>query len=162
MTSYFLFDVILLLRPASFRVLISYANRGFCYLNLAWIHFGRRSKITPSCKVLRWSYLEPETRNLAIKYNSDKLCLEILASVLFTNRVLIHPVSKNRNIPPPPPPPSRPKKARWMTKAVLANILISCPTLTLGDPELQIRGVGKGHLPKFVTPYSTIFGVPEL
>lgn len=143
MTSYFLFDVILLLRPASFRVLISYANRGFCYLNLAWIHFGRRSKITPSCKVLRWSYLEPETRNLAIKYNSDKLCLEILASVLFTNRVLIHPVSKNRNIPPPPTP-QPPKKSKMDDKGSARKYLDFLSDLNVGGSRASDKGGGEG------------------
>ena len=56
-------DVILLLRSESFRVLLSCANEGFCYLNLAGItkfeyerknkkDSGRSSKITPSCKGL--------------------------------------------------------------------------------------------------------------
>ena len=56
-------DVILLLQPESFRVLLSFANKGFCYLILAGItkfkyerkivmDSGRSSKMTPSCK---WS-----------------------------------------------------------------------------------------------------------
>ena len=55
------YDIILLLRPESFRVLLSCANEGFCYSNLTGItkvkyerrnekDSGRRSKITPSCK----------------------------------------------------------------------------------------------------------------
>ena len=54
-------DIILLLRPESFRVLLSCANYGFCYSNLTGIRkfkyerknekdSGRSSKITPSCK----------------------------------------------------------------------------------------------------------------
>ena len=54
-------DVILLLRPESFRVLLSCANLGFCYLILAGIiefKYGRKnekdsgpsSEVTPSCK----------------------------------------------------------------------------------------------------------------
>ena len=57
------YDVILVLRPESFKVLLSCANQGFCYLNLSGItrfnyernnekDFGRSSKMTPSCK---WS-----------------------------------------------------------------------------------------------------------
>ena len=55
------YDIILLLRPESFKVLLSCANEGFCYSNLTGItkfkyerrnekDSGRRSKITPSCK----------------------------------------------------------------------------------------------------------------
>ena len=54
-------DVILLLRPESFRVLLSCANRDFCCLTLTGItkfkyerknekDSGRSSKMTPSCK----------------------------------------------------------------------------------------------------------------
>ena len=54
-------DVILLLRPQSFRVLFSCANKGFFYLTLAGINkfrcerknekdSGRSSEMTPSCK----------------------------------------------------------------------------------------------------------------
>ena len=54
-------DIILLLRPESFRVLLFCANYGFCYPNLTGItkfkyerknekDFVRISKITPSCK----------------------------------------------------------------------------------------------------------------
>ena len=54
-------DVVLLLRPESFRVLLSCANWGFYYLNLAGIskfknerknekYSGRSGKMTPSCK----------------------------------------------------------------------------------------------------------------
>ena len=54
-------DVILLLRPESFRVLVSCANKGFCYLTLAGINnfkcerkneknSGRSSEMTSSCK----------------------------------------------------------------------------------------------------------------
>ena len=57
------YDVILVLRPESFKVLLSCANQGFCYLNLSGItrfnyernnekDFGRSSEMTPSCK---WS-----------------------------------------------------------------------------------------------------------
>ena len=59
-------DIILLLRPESFRVLLSCANQGFCYLNLTGItkfkyerknekDSGLSSKMTPSCKWLIWS-----------------------------------------------------------------------------------------------------------
>ena len=55
------YDISLLLRPESFRVLLSCANEGFCYSNLTGITkfkyerrnkkgSGRSSKITPSCK----------------------------------------------------------------------------------------------------------------
>ena len=61
-------DVILLLRSESFRVLLSCANEGFCYLNLAGItkfeyerknkkDSGRSSKITPSCKSVAYRLL---------------------------------------------------------------------------------------------------------
>ena len=54
-------DVILLLRPESFRTLLSCANQGFCYRNLTGItklkyerknekDSGRSSKMTSSCK----------------------------------------------------------------------------------------------------------------
>ena len=54
-------DVVLLLRPESFRVLLSCANWGFYYLTLAGIskftyerkkgkYSGRSGKMTPSCK----------------------------------------------------------------------------------------------------------------
>ena len=54
-------DVILLLRLESFRVLLSCANKGFCYLTLAGINkfkrerknekdSGRSSEMTPSFK----------------------------------------------------------------------------------------------------------------
>ena len=55
------YDISLLLRPESFRVLLSCANEGFCYSNLTGItkfkyerrnkkDSGRSNKITPSCK----------------------------------------------------------------------------------------------------------------
>ena len=55
------YDIILLLRPESFRVLLSCASQGFCYLNLTGItkfkyerknekDSGRSSKMKPSCK----------------------------------------------------------------------------------------------------------------
>ena len=54
-------DVVLILRPESFRVLLSCANWGFYYLTLAGIskftyerkkgkYSGRSGKMTPSCK----------------------------------------------------------------------------------------------------------------
>ena len=54
-------DIILPLRPESFRILLSCANQGFCYSNLTGItkfkyerkngeDYGRGSKMTPSCK----------------------------------------------------------------------------------------------------------------
>ena len=65
-------DVILLLRPESFRVLLSCANCGFCYLNLNGItkfkyerknkkDSGRTSKMTQSCK---WSVVQKANAKL--------------------------------------------------------------------------------------------------
>ena len=86
-----------------------------------------------SCKVLRWSY-----------HCAILIWMEIFTSVLFTNRVLIHPVSKNRASIPPSPHRPHPQKSKMNDKGNARKYLDFLFHLNIGGSRPSDKGVGGG------------------